>query len=342
MKAKSFFFLIIFSLFFKYGLSQTKETYSGEANYGGVIGTETFEYNLKDSIKVKNGKYHFEAMFYSKGIENKSQEQLNMKADGNFKNNVPDGNWTETFVGLSGGLPFKSVFKGNFLNGKPNGEWIASDTTKSKDGIKSSSNLCNIRNGKIIGNTQYNNTYDKTWTNLVFDENGLINCCDMFVHGFVLENYRDDIDPTLGIYYHERDDKVYIVWNKFYVNLISKDLSNFVPVYSDAFANFQTRFHLLYVIDTITPIENFTFKIGYNFATTNDEEISEFLTKWENTDKKDLSLAYVSLWKGMNAYEKDDYNSARDLFIEAQKYCKECKLKEVINKKLTKVKSLIF
>ena len=339
---KSKILILYFFILCGYAYGQAIQKYSDTVTISNVSGTETYDYYLKDSIKVKSGKYHFEGQMYSQGIENKSRDQQRVKVDGNFKDGVIDGKWTETFVGMSEGLPYKQVFQANLIKGIPTGQWVSTDTTKSKDGIKFSINSFTIKNGKIVGSTVYKNTYLNRWTNLTFDENGLINCCDEFVHGFYKQNYREDVDPNLGIYYHKDDNKVYIVWNKFYINIFDKE-SSYFPDYPDVFERFQTRFQVfLNFIGEGMPIENFTFKVGYNYATANDEEMDKFLNKWATTNKKNLSLAYSKLLSGMKSYENDDYVAARDFFIEAQKLCVDCNLKEVINKKLTETKKLIF
>jgi len=341
MKKELIFLLIIMTCGITGIKSQTIETYSGEKNFGGVIGVETYEYYLKDSIRIKHGNYSFEATVYPAGVENKSKDQQRVKVGGKFSNNTIEGKWIETSVGLSDGLPYKQYFQASMLNGMPIGQWISTDTTKSKDGIYSEYNTFTIKDGKISGRISYKNSYRNTWTNIDFDESGLINCCG-YVHGFYERNYRNDVDPGLGIYYHKDDDEVYIVWNKFYINIFDKESSN-LPDYPLLLERFQNRFQVFtYFIGEEIPLENFTFKIGYNYAEANQIEIEKWLGTITNTSNEPLGLTYIELLKGMNAYKNDDYYEARDHFIEAQKLCKECKLKEVIGSKLVKTKSLLF
>jgi hypothetical protein len=244
---------------------------------------------------------------------------------------------------LYGGLPIKGYFEAYFKEGKPIGSWVTSDTIKSKDGTKFEYNSFTVEDGKIVGSTRWQDQFSNAWTNLTFDEDGLINCCDKFIHGWYKQNYREDVDPTLGIYYHEDDDEIYIVWNKFYINVFSKQHSSFND-FPRVLERFQRQFQVVkYFVDTeYMPMEDFTFAVGYNYARANQEEMDKFLAKWKNTEKEELSLSYYNLLQGMNSYQNDDYYKARDQYLEAQKLCGECALKGVIENKITEVKELVF
>ena len=324
------------SLFFVDVFGQTIQKFSKDANINGIQGMEKYDYYLLDTVKVIIGAYTFEgAKSYPEGGE------YQIKIVGNFKEGKADGKWSETWVGLTGdGKGYKEVFISNFKEAKPDGEWIYTDTLKSKEGKTFAYNKLIIKSGKLVSFSAINSNL-KTPLVYKFDANGKFNYPDKFINGFDKINYFPDIDTKLGLYYHKGDDEVYIVWDKYYVNLYSPEYSNLGPemkIFSTFYKN------LTYYCNKVIT-DNYYFFIGYGFAECNKVEMGKYYERMDfgkDTLKLAVSKAYFDLKWGIDAFKNNKIMPAKDYFQKAKVECKECPIKSVIDKKLSEIKAITF
>jgi len=337
MKLNILLSLVCLILFIFEGFGQTIQKYSDTATIAGIAGIEKYDYYIRDSVKVITGAYDFEAT-----LKNADYVECRIKVIGNFKDGNADGKWIETWVGLtSNGHGYKRVFISNFKEAFPEGGWIYTDTTKSKEGKTYKYNKLIIKNGKLVSLSLMNSDL-KTPTVYNFDANGKFNYPDKYIHGFDVRIYEPDIDTKLGLYYHKGDDNVYIVWDKYWVNLVSYDYSNLAEEMNrfKSFAN-----NLTYYCNEVI-LDNYYFKIGYGFAECNKDEEDKYYQRVnyfvDDSVKLEVSVAYFNLKSGIDAYNANNIMEAKKYFEQAKFYCNECPIKGVIYKKLSEVKALTF
>lgn len=342
--------------------SQKNEIFSGESKilldfskifYGDrlyfeqeIVGTETYEYQTKDNLKVKNGKYKFESVYYSRGEEDKQRFQLRITVEGKFADDKPDSIWNEKLIGLENGYPIKCVSRFSFVNGSPQGLWSVCDTMKRADGIKYSNSFCTIKENNIIGSYSYNSNWSgyNISKDIPFDENGLLNDGNMFFHGWRSIYDIDDYGPEWGLTYNERQDNIYKFETRT-INLLFK--TRFLPDFWDEqheifYSEYLNDFCTYHPTYSITLSEFPDFIIGYSLDEVTLKTMKQFIEKNKGTTNENLSMAYYTLWEAIDLFNKNDYYATKDKLVAAQTYCKDCKIKDVINRKLTKVKSLIF